>query len=171
MKTLLKMPEKRFDEITAHLLPADPIREEAVFLFVEPVQSNSHLVFNVLDTQKLAPSDFASQCEDYLELADEARADLIKRAHDLGASLVEMHSHPGPFPAAFSYADRMGLKETVPHMWWRLKKRPYLAIVVSETGFDALLWLDNPRIPQALGGILAGARLLKPNNNSLKGWK
>ena len=55
----------------------------------------------------------------------------------MGASLVEMHSHIGPWPAGFSYADRLGLQETVPHMWWRLKKRPYLALVVTNCSFDA----------------------------------
>jgi proteasome lid subunit RPN8/RPN11 len=170
MKTLLKMPAEIFDDIAAYLLPPDSMREEAAFLFVQPTPTNSNIVFEVIEAQKLGPNEYSSQFDDYLELADHARARLIKRAHDLGTSLVEMHSHPGPFPAAFSHADRMGLKETVPHMWWRLKKRPYLAIVVAESGFDALLWMENPRIPQALDGILAGDRLLKPTNNSLKGW-
>jgi proteasome lid subunit RPN8/RPN11 len=171
MNTLLKMPTGMFEELTDHLLPADAIREEAAFLFVHPTQSDSHIVFEVVETQKLGPHEFDSQFDDYLELKDETRARLIKRAHDLGASLVEMHSHPGPYPAAFSYADRMGLKETVPHMFWRLKKRPYLAIVVAESGFDALLWLKNPRIPQPLDGILAGEQFLQPTNYTLKGWR
>ena len=108
--------------------------------------------------------------EDYLELADKTRAALIKRAHDLDTSLAELHSHPGPWPAGFSYADRLGLQETVPHMWWRLKKRPYLAIVVAKSGFDALLWLDNPKVPRPLDGIVEGSRVLKPTNFSLGGW-
>ena len=64
--------------------------------------------FEVIDAAKLGPDEFESQLGDYLELADETRARLIKRAHDLQASLVEMHSHPAPFPAAFSPADRPG---------------------------------------------------------------
>ena len=59
------------------------------------------------------------------------------------------------------------LKETVPYIWWRLKKRPYLAIVVTATGFDALVWLDNPNIPLQLDGIIVGKSLLSPTNNSL----
>ncbi len=51
-----------------------------------------------------------------------------------------------------------------------LKKRPYLAIVVARSGFDALVWLDNPKRPQQLDGILAGDRLLRPTNKSLGGW-
>ena len=115
-------------------------------------------------------ADFTHQEGDYLELEDRSRARLIKRAHDLDACLVELHSHPGSSIAAFSYADRVGLGETVPHMWWRLPKRPYLALVVTETGFDALVWLDNPRVPCRLDGLLAGSRLIRPTNESLEGW-
>lgn len=168
--TILKMPGALHDELMAHLLPPDSLREEAAFLFVTQRESADHVVFDVIESAKLEPQEFNSQFDDYLELADETRARLIKRAHDLDASLVEMHSHPGPYPAAFSLADRMGLQETVPHMWWRLMKRPYLAIVVAASGFDALVWQDNPNVPQALGGILAGENLLRPTNNSLRGW-
>lgn len=171
MKAVLNMPAGLFDELTGHLLPPRSTREEAAFLFVTSQRLDDHVRFDVIETAKLAPGEFDSQFGDYLELADDTRARLIKRAHDLGASLVEMHSHPFPFPAAFSLADRAGLKETVPHMWWRLKKRPYLAIVVAPGGFDALVWLNNPRVPQRLDGIRDGNRLLQPTNNSLGGWR
>ena len=88
---------------------------------------------------------------DYFELTDEARIGLIKRAHVLQASLAEFHSHLSPWPAAFSLSDRMGLKETVPHMRWRLKRRPYLAVVVAPSGFDALVWSRDPKISGAAG--------------------
>lgn len=171
MSPIVKMPPGLFDELTAHLLPPDSFREEAAFLFVTQHEGADNVAFEVIEAEKLAPAEFESRFGDYLELADETRARLIKHAHHLGASLVEMHSHPGPYAAAFSLADRMGLQETVPHMWWRLKQRPYLAIVVAATGFDALVWLDNPKVPQALGGILAGDRLLRPTNRSLEGWQ
>jgi proteasome lid subunit RPN8/RPN11 len=170
MKILLRMPEDVFGDLMRHLLPAGSRREEAAFVFASTTRGEETISFDVLAAEKLGHEDFDSQMDDYLELGDAARARLIKRAHDLGASLIEMHSHPGPWPAAFSFADRMGLTETVPHMWWRLPKRPYVAIVVAKSGFDALVWLDNPKIPQALDGLLAGNRLLRPTNNSLKGW-
>ncbi|MCA9468316.1 MAG: Mov34/MPN/PAD-1 family protein [Nitrospira sp.] len=171
MKTILKMQAGLFDELKAHLLPPGSTREEAAFLFATSQQLDGHINFQVIETIKLTSEEFDSQFNDYLELTDDTRARLIKRAHDLHASLVEMHSHPHPFPAAFSIADRMGLKETVPHMWWRLKKRPYLAIVVAPSGFDALVWLDNDRKPQRLDGVLDGQHLLHPTNNSLGGWQ
>ena len=170
MKTLLRFEDGLHEDLTAHLLPPEHHQEQAAFLFARTTRGEDEVVFDVMEAARLAPADFAYQEGDYLELADGTRASLIKRAHDLEASLVEMHSHIGPGPAAFSPSDRMGLKETVPHMWWRLKKRPYLAIVVARSGFDALVWIDDPKIPRALDGLVAGARLLKPTNNSLKGW-
>jgi proteasome lid subunit RPN8/RPN11 len=170
MSAVLRLPEGLFDELTSHLLPPRSEREEAAFLFVRPVEGQNG-TFEVVDCDKLSSGDFDCQFGDYLELADDARARLIKRAHDLDASLVEMHSHPGPYPAAFSFADRRGLSETVPYMWWRLKKRPYFAIVVAPTGFDALAWLTDPGRPEPLGAIQTGDRLLRPTNNSLRGWQ
>lgn len=170
MKTTLKLSEGLFEDLRGHLVPRHSLRETAAFLFVAMNRVHDQVGFEVIDAAKLSPSDFNVQTDDYLELADGTRARLIKRAHDLGTSLVEMHSHPGPWPAAFSRADRIGLQETVPHMWWRLPKRPYLAIVVAQRSFDALVWLDNPKIPQRLDGLLAGTRLLLPTNQSLGGW-
>ena len=108
---------------------------------------------------------------DYIELSDSTRAEVIKRAHDLAASLIEIHSHLGPWPAAFSIADRAGLRETVPHMWWRLHKKPYIALVATNTEFDALVWLDNPTVPRPLDGLNVGERTFVPTNNSLGGWR
>ena len=169
MNPVLQMPDGLFSDLLAHLLPPASNREEAAFLFVRPAPGDDG-AFEVVESVKLMPADFEAQFDDYLELADETRARLIKRAHDLSASLVEIHSHPGPYSAAFSFADRRGLRDTVPYMWWRLRKRPYFAIVVAADGFDALAWLTDPNLPQPLAGIRSGGRLLRPTNNSLGGW-
>ncbi|WP_288903028.1 Mov34/MPN/PAD-1 family protein [uncultured Sneathiella sp.] len=170
MISVLKIPVEVYEELTEHLLSPDSNREEAAFLFVSVDRSHEKICFEVVETWKLRSADFDYHYEDYLELADEVRAQIIKRAHDIGTSLVEIHSHPFSLPAAFSFADRIGLKETVPHMWWRLNKRPYLAIVVAPSGFDALLWLDNPETPQRLDCVVVGENILNPTNNSLGGW-
>lgn len=171
MKTLLKIGDAAYGDVLAHLLPAGNKQEQAAFLFARADRGPAEVTLDVIETEKLGAGDFVVQKGDYLEMTDEARARLIKRAHDLEASLVELHSHIGPWPAGFSLSDRIGLAEIVPHMWWRLRKRPYLAIVVAKSGFDALLWLDNPKMPRALDSVLAGNRLLKPTNLSLGGWR
>src|SRR5260221_3028561 len=171
MKSILRISRELYDELMDHLLPGSAFKEEAAFLFVRRKNSDDIMGFDVIESKNVLARDFSSECGDYLELADETRVELIKRAHDLGACLVELHSHIGPYPAAFSNADRIGLKETVPYMWWRLKKRPYLAIVVARSGFDALAWIENPTTPVPLNGITVDHRLLQPTNRSLEGWK
>ncbi len=171
MKILLNLPDGVHADLIGHLLPSDSSREEAAFLFAKARPENGGVAFDVVEAEMLAATDFETQEDDYLELHDETRIRLIKKAHDLNASLIEMHSHPGPWPAEFSRADRRGLGETVPHMWWRLQKRPYIAIVVAPSGFDALVWLDNPKVPNKLDGLIADGRLLSPTNNSIEGWK
>lgn len=154
----------------SHLLPETTTDEQAAFLFCKTVPTVDGLLFEVVDHTLLAASDFAAQHSDYLELTDDARITLIKHAHRLGASLVEMHSHPGPWPAAFSISDRIGLKDTVPHMRWRLGQRPYLAIVVAPSGFDALVWPTNRMAPEPLCGIDVEGTVIIPTNASLNGW-
>ncbi len=170
MKAFLRIADSRYPELIAHLLPPGSQQEQGIFLHVRPRQSNDQLIFDAVEMKKLIAADFLRQEGDYLELADDTRAGLIKRAHDLGTSLVEIHSHLGDFPAAFSWSDRIGLKETVPHMRWRLKNKPYLALVVTESNFDALVWLDDPQRPHALSGLLVGEQVLTPTNLSLTGW-
>lgn len=170
MKAVLTIDERVYSDVMGHLLPPGCMQEQAAFLFAEVDRGDGQALFEVVEVRKLGSTDFVRQEGDYLEMADATRAGLIKRAHDLGTSLIEMHSHLGPWPAGFSYADRLGLQETVPHMWWRLKKRPYLALVVTKTNFDALLWLDNSKVPRALDALHVGETVLKPTNFSLGGW-
>lgn len=155
------------DQVIAHLR-SPGLAEQAAFLFA--VRQPDTDQFDVVEGMLMTGGDLARQYSDYLELSDEARVRLIKRAHALSASLVELHSHPFPLPAAFSLADRDGLRETVPHMWWRLANRPYFAIVVGPHDFDALVWLDNPTVPRPLDALVAGGARLTPTNNSLEGW-
>jgi len=170
MKTHLRMAGPDYRQLRKHLLSNQGGQEQAAFMFARADVCKERASFEVIETRKLFDGDFEIQRGNYLELSDHARAEVIKRAHDLGASLIEIHSHLGPWPAAFSIADRAGLRETVPHMWWRLRKRPYIALVVTKMDFDALVWLDDPTVPRALNTWDAGHRTLLPTNNSLGGW-
>lgn len=125
-----------------------PRCEQGAFLFCRPsVSGGADPVFECEDWFPLKRTDYEVQAGDYLELTDAARARLIKRAHDRGVCLVESHSHPGPYPAAFSYSDLTGLDEFVPHVRWRLRGRPYAALVFAQSGFDGLAWTDAAGTP------------------------
>ena len=167
---ILKMDRNLKDRLWSHLLPKNTVQEQAAFLFCVAEPADSGLRFVAIDQTLLESDDFVAQRTDYLELKDETRINLIRRAHVLEASLAELHSHPRPWPAAFSMSDRMGLKETVAHMRWRLKNRPYLAMVVAPSGFDALVWPHDAKTPQPLAGIDIGDELMTPTNHSLGGW-
>ena len=154
-----------------HLLPAHSSHEQAAFLFCKSQTSGDYIVFDAIDKALIGPNDFTVQSDYYLELTDTCRSTLIKRAHAYGATLVEFHSHPNSEQAAFSLSDLRGLhEETVPHMRWRLRGHPYIAIVVAPTGLDAMVWTPESPDPRSLSGIRVEKALYKPTNASLKRW-
>jgi len=166
---LLELPAAVYRGLQAHLLPPRSKNEQAAFVFARAdTSAGNKTVFRFLDWLPLEADNFAAQHEVYLELRDEMRGTLIKRAHDLNASLVEFHSHPGPYPAQFSPSDLAGFREFVPHVWWRLRGRPYAAVVVAPSGFDALAWLTSPQEPVALNAIMVDGKRLTPTGNTLR---
>ena len=166
-QVLLSLPADVYADVRAHLLPSDPSQESACFVFVAPAPSNDDVqVFVYVEWYPVPPDGFVKRSRHHLELTDETLARVIKRAHDLEASIVEFHSHPGPYPAAFSNSDQRGFQEFVPHAWWRLRKRPYFAVVVTETDFDGLAWIVDPKKPQHVDGIVVGGEMLEPSKLS-----
>ncbi|MBV9451080.1 MAG: hypothetical protein JO345_34855 [Streptosporangiaceae bacterium] len=91
----------------------------------------------------------------HVSLPDETRSAIIKWAWAEQACLIEAHSHGRRGPAAFSRYDLQNLEEWVPHLWWRLRGRPYAAIVTSARDLDALAWIDGPGEIEPVGGITA----------------
>jgi hypothetical protein len=61
-----------------------------------------------------------------------------------------------------------GLREWVPHLWWRLRGRPYGAVVVDGDTFDALAWVASADRPEYVVGIeLDGGGLLSATGLTL----
>jgi hypothetical protein len=170
-RVMLNLPEEMHRALLEHLLPVNSLSEEAAFVFVHSNSDRGGVAFWFMEWLAVEAEGFVHRSEGYLELTDTIRAQVIKRAHDLGASIVEFHSHPYPWPATFSQSDRKELDEFVPHVWWRLKGKPYLAVVVSPSGFDGLVWFSDPRTPQLLNGIRVGERVLPPTGLTLHQWK
>lgn len=151
---LIRLSAARLAKLRKHLLPIASRREQGAFLFCRhSVLATGDEVFDCEDWIALNPEDYEVQSNHYLELNDAARARLIKQAHDRQFCLVESHSHPGPYPAALSYSDLSGLDEFVPHVRWRLRGRPYAALVFAKSGFDGLAWTDGLGSPQQVDAI------------------
>ncbi len=169
-KILIDIPREVQKSIWTHLLPRRFAQEQAAFAYTQRQLHNGTEIFRLVDWLPIPPEGFVHQTRFHFELRDEIKALAIKRAHDLGASLVELHSHLGRQSAEFSISDLLAFAEFVPHVWWRLKGRPYLAMVVCRSGFDGLAWMDNPKTPQRLDGIMVENSLLKPTGLSRTEW-
>ena len=166
-RVLLRVPSSVYENILADLLDRNAELECAGFMFVVPgSHADDTQVYEQVEWCPVPPEGFVENSWYHLELTDAFRASVIKRAHDLGASIVEFHSHLGPKPARFSPFDRRGLREFVPHVRWRLRKRPYFAVVVTHTNFDGLAWMMDPEQPQHLDGIVVGERVFEPTKLS-----
>lgn len=169
MIVTFEIPKPTFDQMRRHLLPRRTRSEQAGFIFAHTrFVPGASLIFNFSEWLPLTARDFTHQSPYHLELADETRAQVIKHAHDLQCSLIEFHSHPGPWPAQFSGSDFRGFDEFVPHVLWRLKGRPYAAAVVAPSGLDALAWVSSPREFLAVDAVTLGTKQLKPTGLSIK---
>lgn len=161
---ILQFPSEVYAAIEGHLLQRPTKLEQAAFVFVRPTEVPG--TFECVEWCAVPPSGFRVQLGVHFELTDDTKAQVIKRAHDLGASICELHSHVGPWKAQFSSSDWSGFEEIVPHVWWRLKGKPYFAIVVTQQGFDAITWIDSPETPARLSGIKTDKGFLKPSGLS-----
>jgi len=134
--TSLSIPASTYDELMAHLSSSHV--EQVAFLFTEPPADGQPL--RVGEIFAVPSTGFAVQTGYHVALTDGVRGDVIKRAHDLGGCLVEVHSHGGGPPVWFSASDLYGFEDWVPHVRWRLRGRPYVALVFAGKAFDALVW-------------------------------
>jgi hypothetical protein len=167
----LSIPPNQYKVLMKHLIPLRAKTEEAAFLFCRVRHACEEVTFQFLEAHLVAPSEFNYKSLYSIELTDGCRADVIKHAHDLSASLVEMHSHPQASLVEFSPSDRSGFAAFIPHVWWRLKNRPYAAVVVGPRGFDSLSWISNPQSPDGLLDLQVGNKRLKPTGLTLENWE
>jgi hypothetical protein len=166
MSVSIRLPADVQTAIWRHLLADKDGPEEAAFVFARASSRNSSHVFEHIDWFRVPREGFALHSAFHFELAEEQQAAIIKRAHDLGASIVEFHTHRGKWPAQFSASDWYGLEEFVPHVWWRLKGRPYAALVVTATGFDGLAWIESSAAPIRVAELFADDRVMTPTGLS-----
>lgn len=167
--SVIHLAETVREALWEHLIESGRGTEEVAFLFARYDSANGG-TFRVIEWYAVPPEGFAFCSAWHFELSDETQAYVIKRAHDLDASLVEVHSHHCPAPPAFSPSDLYGFEEFVPHVWWRLKGRPYCAIVVSPGGLDGFVWQQGPDVPERIVGVEAEGRMFRASHLSALQW-
>jgi hypothetical protein len=144
------------------------VKQESVsFVFASVQKSRSSVDFSFVEWYAVKSDEYESRSLWYVELKDNLRPKIIKKAFDLDGTIVEIHSHPHSAHAQFSDSDLMGLQEFVPHVMWRLKGKPYAALVFSNSDFDGLAWIKNPSQPLQLAVLIVNDRSLKPSGLTL----
>jgi hypothetical protein len=170
LKTFLNIAQDDYQNLLRHLFPNDSDTEQAAFAYARFRRLVDAVHFDVIELRALLPQDFTIQTAWHIEIADSVRPEVLKRAHDLDACLIEIHSHRGSSPAELSHSDLTGLRETVPYVWWRLKGKPYAALVFTNTDFDALVWVIDAGTPVPLTALTVSNLLLRPTGLSMDGW-
>jgi hypothetical protein len=112
--------------------------------------------FVVRDARRLAPEEYETLTDFHVALVDHVRPSLIHWAWTEGASLIELHSHGPRGVARFSPTDLDGFEEWVPHLWWRLRARPYAALVATGVDLDGLAWISSPTEPERIVRVVLG---------------
>lgn len=141
MPTTLLISRELCTRLHDHLFQGDS--EQVAFLLAIPLRGEAWKL-RLIDAYLVPPEEFEDRTPFHLSLAPEVRPQIIKWAWDRGACLVEAHSHRETEPAVFSASDLAGLNEFVPHVWWRLQGKPYVALVFTRNSFDGLAWISGP---------------------------
>ncbi len=161
----ITISQEMYRQLLDHLF-SDTIEHLAFLLATEA--DNESRTFRIQALHCVPPEGFSIQTPYHLSLEDDTRAGMIKWAWDHGASLIEAHSHLGDVEAAFSPTDLAGLREFVPHIWWRLQGRPYAALVFTKGDFDALVWTKSPQIAHPLTALrVEGVHDRQPTSHTI----
>ena len=148
----------------------DTAKERVVFLFVSTDADSGD--WSPIDEWFLdVRSDYGVSEELHVALSPEVLPKVFKRAHDLGAAVLEVHSHPWPGKnTSFSRFDLFQLHELIPQVLWRLPHRPYFALVLGRESFDAIAW-EAPNCPVHVEFVKVGHEVLYPTRTSLQVWE
>lgn len=169
MSVIIQIEKSFFSKIRKYLLQSH--LEQVCFLFSKDTFYDSTLIMEVKDYYLVAPHEYEYQSSFHVELKDSCQAKVIKSAWDKKLSLGEIHSHPTSKKAFFSQSDISGFQEFVPHVWWRLKKGPYIAIIQAQSELDALAWVKTPDIYEPIDKIKIGKSVIRPSNFTIKELK
>jgi hypothetical protein len=146
--TNIAMPRRLWDAASHHL----NARAEQVGFFLAQWDAGQRRL-DAFEWRAVPPEGLHHQSDFHVSLGDATRADVIKWAWDSDACLVEAHSHGPLGPAGFSPSDLYGFEQWVPHLWWRLRARPYAAIVTAGSSIDGLAWVDGASAPEQVDAV------------------
>ncbi len=162
-KVELFAPEPHGSSLLTHLRTGI---EQVVF--ARAVTTDRRLSYEITELLTVDEDDVDFHSgEAHVSLSDAARARFFTWAALSGGIIVEAHSH-GRYgdPATFSRTDLEGLAAWVPHVQWRLKHRPYVALVVGHDTMDGLAWVEHGLT--AVGTLTTEQERLVATSRSIK---
>lgn len=127
-------------------------RPEQVGFFLAEYDADAR-AFDLRQWRGVPDEGLDYQSDVHVELSDAAQTAVIQWAWESGLALVEAHSHRWG-PAQFSGSDFAGFAEWVPHVRWRLRRRPYAALVLAPGTLDGLAWIEGGR--ERVDGVVVG---------------
>lgn len=163
---ILYIDEETHRSLEEHLFQGES--EQVAFLYARHKEKEGETAFCVEDTYQVPEEELEYSSRYFISLTDEAFATAIKKAFESGLIPIEVHSHRDSSHApGFSESDFEGFEDTVQHVRWRLQGRPYVAVVLAPSGFDALVWKDEQDDPEGLDAMVVADQVYHPSGRSL----
>jgi hypothetical protein len=115
--------------------------EQGAFLFAEAKREDGELNLVAADYYLVPASGWEAQVEFYLQMKDSERAKIMKLAREKNLCAIDCHSHPRACDDVwFSPSDVAGITEFAQYAKWKLRGKPFAAMVWGEQSVDAVLW-------------------------------
>jgi hypothetical protein len=128
--------------------------EQGAFLFAAVVEKPSAVNLSAVDAYMVPPEEWEMQSEVHLEMADLARAKIMKMARNRDLAVIDCHSHPHSGNHVwFSPSDRAGITEFAGYVKWKIGGKPYTAMVLGESSLDAVAWYDDFSMPGRVDSV------------------
>ena len=161
----LSISEEEWQSVKSYLQDDE---EKVAFFYIENSENSN--IWSVNGIKFLEPVDYANQSLYGVELADHVRPQIISYALSSKKGIAEIHMHGGKFPAMFSGIDIDGLRSLAPHMLWRLRTMPYVALVLGSDDYDGLVWFDVKAGVQTIRALRIDSKNLMPTGLSRKAY-
>jgi len=141
--------------------------EQAAFLFATTETKDEAVRFHVEDFYLVPTSGWDVQMDVYLEMTAEERAKILKRARDRNTAIIDCHSHPHSQEEVwFSPSDHVGITEFAQYVRWKLKAKPFAALVFGETSIDGVVWQGDFACAEPLATLsIVGQGRLRPTGS------
>lgn len=147
MPTELRITERHWDALLAHLFAPDGFKHAAV-LICGTLRTSRTSTMLVQDIVTLGGPDLLSAGELHLSLSPVALARVAKRARLTGSTVVICHSHPFGGPVRASRLDLDTERDLCGRaLSGRLAPNDVGALILGPDGFDGRLWRSGAAVP------------------------